>query len=194
MSEITTPFFAGQKATLENLLAAQGTFFEGFEKLTDLNLKVTKALFEDVAQKSREAVELKTPHEALTFITSLARTEQAVAYGKQVHDILSALRNDLRVVAETQLTEGRKQVSDAVENISRNAPTGSEGAVALLKSSIATATDTYDTVSKVARQAADAAESNVAAATDATLKAAESATQSTAPSTKKAARSERTAD
>lgn len=177
MSEITTPFFAGQKATLENMLAAQGTFFEGFEKLTDLNMKATKALFEDVAQKSREAVELKTPHDALSFITSLSRTEQAVAYGKQVYDILTNLRSDLRVVAETQLSEGRKQVSDAVENISRNAPTGSEGAVALLKSSIATATDTYDTVSKVARQATEAAESNVAAAADATLKAAESATQ-----------------
>ncbi len=172
MSATPQNLLAGQKAALENLLAVQGTFFSGFEKLVDLNLKATKAVLEDVAAKSQEAIDLKDAQEVLAFTSSLVRPDQAVAYGKHVYEILSDVQGDLSKLAEAQFSEGQKQVSDAIEQISRNAPTGSEGAVALLKSSLATATNAYESATKAARQAASAAESNFAAATNATLKAA----------------------
>ena len=172
MSANQQTLLASQKAVLDNLLAVQGTFFSGFEKLVDLNLKATKAALEDVAQKSQEVVELKDAQELLAFTSALVRPEQAVSYGKDVYEILSAVQGDLRQLAEAQLAQGQQQVSDVVEQFARNAPTGSEGAVALLKSSLATATNAYESASKAARQAANAAESNFAAATNATLKAA----------------------
>ncbi|MER1967821.1 phasin family protein [Castellaniella sp. GW247-6E4] len=189
MSATPQNLLAGQKAALENLLAIQGTFFSGFEKLVDLNLKATKAVFEDAAVKSQEAIELKDAQEVLAFTSSLVRPDQAVAYSKHVYEILSDVQGDLSKLAETQFSEGQKQVSDAIEQLSRNAPTGSEGAVALLKSSLATATNAYETVAKAARQAADAAESNINAATNATLKAAADVAQTTkaAPRARRAA-------
>lgn len=190
MSATPQTLLAGQKAALDNLLAVQGTFFSGFEKLVDLNLKASKAVFEDVAAKSQEAIELKDAQEILAFTSSLVRPDQAVAYSKHVYEILSDVQGDLNKLAEAQLNEGQKQVSDAIEQISRNAPTGSEGAVALLKSSLATATNAYETVTKAARQAADVAESNINAATNATLKAAADVAQST---TKAAPRARRAA-
>ncbi len=190
MSATPQNLLAGQKAALENLLAVQGTFFSGFEKLVDLNLKATKAVLEDVAAKSQEAIDLKDAQEVLAFTSSLVRPDQAVAYGKHVYEILSDVQGDLSKLAEAQFSEGQKQVSDAIEQISRNAPTGSEGAVALLKSSLATATNAYETVAKAARQAADAAESNITAATNATLKAAADVAQTT---TKAAPRARRAA-
>jgi len=190
MSATPQTLLAGQKAALDNLLAVQGTFFSGFEKLVDLNLKASKAVFEDVAAKSQEAIELKEAQEILAFTSSLVRPDQAVAYSKHVYEILSDVQGDLNKLAEAQLNEGQKQVSDAIEQISRNAPTGSEGAVALLKSSLATATNAYETVTKAARQAADAAESNINAATNATLKAAADVAQTT---TKAAPRARRAA-
>jgi phasin family protein len=172
MSANTQSLLATQKSVISNLLAVQGTFFAGFEKLVDLNLKATKAALEDVAQKSQEAVELKDAQELLAFTSALVRPEQAVAYGKDVYEILSGVQGELGKLAEAQLSQGQQQVADAVEQIARNAPTGSEGAVALLKSSLATATNAYESAAKAARQAASAAESNFAAATNATLKAA----------------------
>lgn len=185
----TTPqnILAKQKATLDNLLAIQSTFFNGFEKLIDLNLKATKAAFEGVAAKSQEAIEIKDPQEALSFTSALVRPEQAVAYGKDVYEILSGVQGDLSKLAESQLNNSHQQAAEVIEQFSRNAPTGSESAVALMKSSLATATSAYESVAKAARQAADAAESNINAATNATLKAASDAAQaSKAPRAKRA--------
>ncbi|HUH39851.1 MAG TPA: TIGR01841 family phasin [Castellaniella sp.] len=178
MSATPQTILAGQKAALENLLAVQGTFFNGFEKLVDLNLQATKAVFADVASKSQEAIDLKDAQEVLAFTSSFVRPDQAVAYSKHVYEILSDVHGDLNKLAEAQLNEGQKQVTEAIDQISRNAPTGSEGAVALMKSSLATATNAYETVAKATRQAADAAEANINAATNATLKAAADVAQS----------------
>lgn len=181
MSANPQALLASQKAVIDNFLAVQGTFFSGFEKLVDLNLKATKAALEDVAQKSQEAAELKDAQELLAFTSALVRPEQAVAYGKDVYEILADVQGELSKLAEAQLAQNQERVADAVEQFSRNAPTGSEGAVALLKSSLATATNAYESAAKAARQAASAAESNFAAATSATLKAAADASKASKP-------------
>ena len=174
MSAIPQQVIASQKASLDKLLAVQGTFFGGFEKLVDLNLKVLKATLDEVAQKSQEAIEVKDPQEALAFASALTQpnAEKAVAYSKHVYDIVSGVQADLSKLAEEQITNGQQQVSEAIEQFAKNAPTGSESAVALLKSSLATATSAYESVAKASKQAKEAAESNIAAATNATFKAA----------------------
>lgn len=181
MSVTPQTLLASQKAVVDNILAIQGTFFNGFEKLVDLNLKATKAALEDVAQKSQEVADLKDAQEVLAFTSAWVRPEQAVAYGKDVYEILSDVQGELSKLAEAQLAESQERVTDAVEQFARNAPTGSEGAVALLKSSLATANNAYESATKAARQAASAAESNFTAATDATLKAAADVSKATKP-------------
>ena len=63
-------------------------------------------------------------------------------------------------------------------------------AVALIKSSLATATSAYDSLTKAAKQAAEVAESNLNAAANATFKAASDAADA---ATKVASRSRRSA-
>ncbi|MGB6240906.1 MAG: phasin family protein [Castellaniella sp.] len=181
MSANPQALLATQKAVIDNVLAVQGTFFSGFEKLVDLNLKAAKAALEDVAQKSQEAADLKDSQELLAFTSALVRPDQAVAYGKDVYEILANVQGELSKLAEAQLSQNQERVADAVEQFARNAPTGSEGAVALLKSSLATATNAYESAAKAARQAASAAESNFSAATNATLKAASDVTKASKP-------------
>src|SRR3546814_7105081 len=90
----------------------------------------------------------------------------------------SGVQGDLSKLTEEQIAQGQQHVSDAIDQIAKNAPTGSEGAVAILKSSLATANSAYESVTKAARQAADTAESNLNAATSATFKAASDAAKS----------------
>lgn len=190
MSAIPQNMLANQKVALDNMLAIQSTFFSGFEKLVDLNLKATKAALEGAAQKSQEAIELKDAQEALAFTSALVRPESVVAYGKDVYEILSDVQGDLSKLTEVHLSSGHKQVAEAIDQFAHNAPTGSESAVALMKSSLATATSAYESVAKAARQATDVAESNLNAVTNATLKAATDAAQAsakTAPRAKRAA-------
>ncbi|HUH59136.1 MAG TPA: TIGR01841 family phasin [Candidimonas sp.] len=191
MSAIPQQVFTNQKATLDSFLALQGTFFGGFEKLVDLNLKVIKATMDELAQKSQQAIEVKDAQEALAFTSALVQpsAEKALAYSKHVYDIVSGVQVDLSKLTEDQIAQSQQQVSEVIDQISKNAPTGSEGAVALLKSSLATANSAYESVAKVARQAADAAESNITAATNASFQAATDAAEAAKSSAPRARRS-----
>ncbi len=57
------------------------------------------------------------------------------------------------------------------EYIAKNAPAGSDVAIAAVKSAIAAANTAYDNMTKAAKQVGEMAETNLAAATNATLKA-----------------------
>jgi len=179
MNALPQQFFANQKASLDNALAIQGAMFQGFEKLVDLNMKVFKASIDEVSQKSQDASKIQDAQEALNFSSALFQpnAEKVLAYSKQVYDVLSGLQVDVTKLTETQVEQAQEQISEAIEQLAKNAPAGSEGTVALMKSSLASVNSAYETVAKSARQAAEAAESNIAAATDATLKAANDAAE-----------------
>ncbi|WP_447918018.1 TIGR01841 family phasin [Achromobacter aegrifaciens] len=192
MSAIPQQVLDRQKASINTFVAAQTAVFAGFEKLVELNLKVVKATLDEVAQKSQQAAEVKDPQEAAAFASGLLQpgAEKALAYTKHVYDIVAGVQSNLVKLTEEQIAEGQQQLSEAVDQFSKNAPTGSESAVALIKSSLATATSAYDSISKAAKQAAEVAESNLTAATNATFKAASDAADA---ATKVASRSRRSA-
>ena len=78
-------------------------------------------------------------------------------------------------VAESQIAEVQKNFATTVDAALKNAPTGSENAVALVKSAMAAANNAYESVSKAAKQAADVAEANFTAVTDTAVKASQAA-------------------
>jgi len=182
MSAIPQQIFATQKASLDNLLAVQGAFFDGFERFVDLNLKVMKATLDEAALRSQEAIEVKDAREAVAFTSSLVQpsAEKTLAYGKHVYDIVSSVQGNLNRLTEGQVAQAQQQIADAIEQLSRNAPTGSESAVALMKSTLASVNNAYESVSKAARQATQTAESNLAAAANASFEAANSAAEAAA--------------
>ena len=186
MSTIPQNVFAMQKASVDNLLAVQGAFFDGFEKLVDLNLKVMKATLDEAAQKSQEAIDVKDAQEAAAFTSSLVQpsAEKTLAYSKHVYDIISSLQGNLNRLSEEQIAQAQTQVSDAIEQFSKSAPTGSESAVALMKSTLASVNNAYESVSKAAKQASQTAESNMTAAANATFQAATSAAEAAKPASR----------
>jgi phasin family protein len=161
MSAIPQQVLNSQKAAIDAFVAVQGSFFSGFEKLVDLNLKALKATIDEVSATSQQAVGVKDAQEALSLSS-----------GKHVYDIVSTVQADLAKLSESHVAEGQKHVQDAIEQFTKNAPAGSEGAVAMLKSSMAQANSAYESMTKAAKQAADVAEKNLAAAANATFKAA----------------------
>jgi len=174
MSAIPQQVLNSQKAAIDSLVAFQGTVFTGFEKLVDLNLKVIKATLDEVSQTSQKVTSVKDAQEAAALTQSLVQpgAEKAMAYSKHVYDIVSAVQADLSKLSESHVAEGQKHVNDAIEQFTKNAPAGSESAVAMLKSSLAQATSAYDSMTKAAKQAAEVAEKNLSAAANASFKAA----------------------
>ena len=191
MSAIPQQVLNSQKAAIDALVSVQGSVFAGFEKLVDLNLKVMKATLDEVSEKSQTVVGIKDAQDAVALSSNLLQpaAEKAMAYGKHVYDIVASVQADLAKLSESHLAEGKKNVSDAIEQFSKNAPAGSESVVAMIKSSMAQANTAYDQVTKAAKQAAETAEKNLTAAASATFKAASDA----ADVAKSATRARRTA-
>lgn len=178
-----------QKSQVDALYALSHAMFEATEKFVDLNLAATKAVMDDSAEKTQAVLGVKDVQELLALTGSFAQPaiEKLVSYTRNAYGIASGTSAELSKILEAQVAEGNKKVSDLVDFAAKNAPAGSEPAVSMIKSAVAAANTAYDTFAKAAKQAVDVAESNFAAATQASLKAAAAANDATKGKGKKAA-------
>lgn len=179
---------AANKANLETIFGLTTKAFEGVEKLVELNLQVIKATLQENAETTKKALTAKDAQELLAVQASLAQpiAEKVLAYSKHLYEIASDTQAEFTKVAEAQIAEGNKKLQSIVENIAKNAPAGSESAVAIVKTAIAAANNAYDSVNKATKQAVEVAESNFQAAAVAATKAAQQAAAQTTRATTKA--------
>jgi phasin family protein len=184
-------FAAAQKANLEALFGLTNKAFEGIEKLVELNLQVVKSTLAESQENAQRALSVKDAQELLALQASVVQpmAEKVLSYGRHLYEIASSTQAEFARVAEAQYEEQNRKVQTLVENISKNAPAGSETAVAVMKSAITAANTTYETVHKATKQAVEIAESNFNAAATAAQKAAQQAASqaSRAAATKKPA-------
>ncbi|ASL45519.1 hypothetical protein bAD24_I18770 [Burkholderia sp. AD24] len=180
-------FAAAQKANFETLFGLTTKAFEGVEKLVELNLQVVKSTIAESQENAQRALSVKDGQELLALQASLAQpvAEKALSYGRHVYEIVSATQGEFTRVAEAQFEEQNRKVQSLVENVAKNAPAGSETAVAVIKSAITAANTTYETVHKATKQAVEIAESNFNAAATAASKAASQAAAQASRSAKK---------
>jgi phasin family protein len=171
---------AAQKANLETLFGLTGKAFEGVEKLVELNLQVVKSTIAESQENAQRALSAKDAQELLALQASLTQpvAEKVLSYGRHLYEIASATQAEFARVAEAQYEEQNRKVQSLVDNVAKNAPAGSETAVAVIKSAITAANTTYETVHKATKQAVEIAESNFNAATAAASKAAAQASRS----------------
>jgi phasin family protein len=164
---------AAQKANLETLFDLTNKAFEGVEKLVELNLQVAKASMGEVAETTKAALSVKDAQELLTLQAGLLQpaAEKAAAYSRHLYDIAAATGAEVSKVAESQVADLQKSFAGLVDSAVKNAPAGSENAVALVKSAMAAANNAYESAHKAAKQAADVAEANFTAITSQAVKA-----------------------
>jgi hypothetical protein len=93
--------------------------------------------------------------------------EQALAYSRTVYDIASQTSSEVQRLIDAQISDANKKLVDALDEFARNAPAGSEGIVAMMKSSLTAANSAYETANKAARQVVEMAERNMNAAAEA---------------------------
>ncbi|CAH2801275.1 MAG: Granule-associated protein [uncultured Paraburkholderia sp.] len=188
MTLLTSEQFAvAQKVKFDTLFGLTTKAFEGVEKLFELNLQVVKSTLAESQENAQRALSVKDAQELLVQ-ASLAQpvAEKALSYGHHVYEIVSAAQGEFTRVAEAQFEEQNRKVQSLVENVAKNAPAGSETAVAVMKSAIITANTTYETVHKATKQAVEIAESNFNAAATAASKAASQAAAQASRTAKKA--------
>lgn len=183
----TTPeqFAGANKANVETLLTIANTAFASAERLAALNLNTARTLLEDSVNTAKTLLAAKDVQELVSMQTALAQPafEKAVAYSRSIYEIATQTQDEFSKIFDSQFVEINKNVTSALDKAAKSAPAGSDVAVAAVKSAIAAANSAYETMNKAAKQVAEMAEANVAAATSATVKAVGAAT----PKAKKAA-------
>lgn len=166
-------FAAANKASVESLLALANTALASAERIATLNLDTARSLLKEGVTTPKAILGAKDVQEALSIQASLAKpnVEKAVAYSRSVYEISAQSQQELSKLLEGQFGDFQKQLSGLLDNAAKNAPAGSEGAVAAVKAAITAATSAFDSMKTAAKQVTDAAEANVLAATDAAVKA-----------------------
>ena len=159
---------AAGKANVETMLSLAATQFAAMEKLATLNANAVKSAFEDGLTNTRALFGAKDVQEFINLQSTLATPaiEKAIAYSKSVYEVASETNAELSKVAEKRVAEWNENFSALLDKAVKNAPAGSDVAVAAVKSMMAAANSAYDNMTKVAKQATEIAEANVAAATE----------------------------
>ena len=173
---------AAQKANFDTLFDLSNKAFEGVEKLVELNLQVAKASLGEAADTAKAALAVKDAQELLALQAGLLQpaAEKAAAYSRHLYDIAAATNAEVTKAAEAQITDVQKKFMATVDSAVKNAPAGTENAVALVKSAVSAANNAFESVHKAAKQAADVAEANFTAMTNTAVKAAQSAPKAAA--------------
>jgi phasin family protein len=157
-------------AQQDNLKAAAGlsqSAFAGFERLVELNLAAGKAAVGESFANAQAMLSAKNPQDLFAAQAALVQPafEKAVSYGRHLSDIASNTGAEFTKAVEGKFAETEQAVKSLVENSLKNAPAGSDAAVAAIKTAFEASQSAAETLKKVAKQAADTAESNIKAAT-----------------------------
>ena len=172
---------AAHKANIETLFGLTNKAFEGVEKLVELNMQVARATLGEAAETTKAAMSVKDVQELMALQAGLLQpaADKAAAYSRHLYDIVAGTNAEVTKVAEATLADSQKTMLTVVDNAVKNAPAGSENAVALVKSAVAAANNAFESVNKAAKQAAEVAEANFQAVANTAMKATQAASKGT---------------
>lgn len=177
---------AAQQANVEVMSALLRTAFSGVERLTAINLAVTRDFFNNTVAGTQQLMSAKDASDLSKLNAELAKpgVEKLVDYSRSVYDLVAEMQKEITSVLEAQYSSFTKNASSAVEKATAGAPIGGDVFAATMKSMLGASTKAFDSMTSMAKQLSDIAETNVQAATKATTKAT-SATTAAAKKTSK---------
>ena len=170
---LNTQLAATNQANFEALMALTAKAFEGVEHLTALNLQAAKGGLDQVKETGVAVLSARDPQTVLALQGALLQpaAEQAAAYGKQVYRIVADIKTDFEKVGAEQTAAVQATFGALIEAAGKNAPAGSGDGIALLKSTMATANNAFESLRNASLQAVETAEANYASVTKGASKA-----------------------
>jgi phasin family protein len=155
---------AAQKANVETLFGLTTKAFAGVEKMVELNIQASKAALSEASDNTKAALSVKDAQELMALQAGLFQplAEKTASYSRHLYDIASSAGAEFGAAFEAQTAEGQKKFMSMMDTAAKNAPAGSETAVAVMKSAVAAAGNAFDSVQKAVKQATDMAEQNFA--------------------------------
>ena len=177
MNNTAEQFITTNKANLQALQGFATQAFAGVEKLVELNLAASKAALGETFSHVQATLGAKDAQEFLTLQTSMFKplADKTTAYAQHVQAIVTGSGAEFTKAVEAKTAEAQKAFGGVLENLTKNAPAGSETAVAAFKNAMTAGQNAFESAQTQAKKAIESAQSNFAAAatqaTDAVKKA-----------------------
>ncbi|WP_455556331.1 phasin family protein [Comamonas sp.] len=158
---------AAHKANVETLFSLTTKAFEGVEKIVELNVAASRAALTEAANHSQALLSAKDAQELLTLQSNFFQplADKTAAYNRHLYNIATNTSAEISKTLEGKAAEIQQGFTNLVESTTKNAPVGSETAVAVMKSTVSAANNAFESVQKAVKQAADLAEANMKAVT-----------------------------
>jgi len=169
MNYTNEQFIAAQKSGVQTLTGLSEKAFGSFEKLVELNMAATKAIISESIEGLQALMSAKDAQAVMALQSSLVQpmAEKAASYSRHLYEIVSGASAEFSKTLESTSAESQKTVAALLEDSLKNAPAGSEAAVAAIKSAMSTSTTVVESAQKAAKQAVQLVETNIKAVTPA---------------------------
>lgn len=155
------------KASLETNLAMHAAFTSAFlesaEKLIKLNISTSKAALADASAAASELLTAEGPAEYFSLVRAQAKPNinRTIAYGGHLVTIVRMMHADFSNAAEAHIAGVSRKVNELVEQTVSQAPVGSEALMAVVKSTFGDTGNSYEQLTRTAKQAMDALTDNL---------------------------------
>ena len=166
MNTNAAQFIETNKANLQALEGISTQAFAGVEKLVELNLAASKALLGETFSHVQAILGAKDAQEVIALQSGLLKplAEKTAAYAQHVQTIVTGSSADLTKAVEAKTAEAQKAFGGVLENLTKNAPAGSETAVAAFKNALTAGQNAFESVQAQTKKAVETAQTNFTAA------------------------------
>jgi phasin family protein len=177
MNNTAEQFIASSKANFQALEGLTTQAYASVEKLVELNLATSKAVLGESFGHVQAVLSVKDAQELQALQSGLLKplAEKSAAYFQHVQTIATGSGAEFTKAVEAKMAEAQKTFSGVVENLAKNAPAGTESAVAAFKSAVTASQNAVESAQASAKKVVETAQSNLAAATKQAVDAAKKA-------------------
>lgn len=180
MNNAAEQFIATNKANLQALTDLTTQAFAGVEKLVELNMAASKAALSESFSHVQTVMAIKDPKELLALPSDLLKpmADKTAAYAQHLQTIVTDSSAEFTKAVQAKTAEAQKAFGGALENLTKNAPAGSETAMAAFKDALSAGQDAFESVQTQTKKAVETAQSNFTAAATQASDAVKKATKS----------------
>ena len=168
MNNVLEQIAAAGRSNVETFQTVTGHAISGVEQISQLNMTVSKAFVAEAFERMQSMMSLRDPQQLFGLFGEMVQpmAERSASYGRQVYEIMQSTGAEIAKVTEASMSEAQQSFVAAIDDAVKNAPAGSEAAVAMFKNAFSASQDAISTAQNAARQAVAKTEANAESATD----------------------------
>lgn len=161
------------KAALQTFEIVGNTTLNGVEKFAALNLETARNQFDQHMESSAALTTAKTLDDLFAIQNALTKPtlQGALNYYRNLFAIASESQQTFKKLTDEGYAELTKSLNAALDKAAKTSPTGSDVALAAVRSAISAANSAYASINEASRKASEIAEASLQATTNATTKA-----------------------